>query len=116
MPGRMTTTPIESKKIPDKLYFKIGEVSAIVELPAYVLRFWETEFPMINPKRTASGQRLYTQRDVALILKIKHLLHERKYTIDGARQLLATKADDTPTQRFLDELRIELQRIRDLLD
>ncbi len=112
----MNTTPIDSKKIPDKLYFKIGEVSSIVELPAYVLRFWETEFPMINPKRTASGQRLYTQRDVALILKIKHLLHERRYTIDGARQLLSTKAAETPTWRFLKELRAELERIRDLLD
>jgi DNA-binding transcriptional MerR regulator len=112
----MTTTPIDFRKIPDKLYFKIGEVSTILELPAYVLRFWETEFSMINPKRTASGQRLYTQRDVAIILKIKHLLHERKYTIDGARQLLAAKADETPTQRLLDELRIELQQIRDLLD
>ena len=111
----MTTTPIDSKKIPDKLYFKIGEVSAIVELPTYVLRFWETEFPMINPKRTASGQRVYTQRDVTMVLKIKHLLYERKYTIDGARQLLAAKAENTPTRRLLDELRIELQQIRDLL-
>jgi DNA-binding transcriptional MerR regulator len=112
----MTTTPIDSRKIPDKLYFKIGEVSTIVDLPAYVLRFWETEFPMINPKRTASGQRLYTQRDVAVILKIKHLLHERKYTIDGARKLLAARTDETPTQRLLVELRTELQQIRDLLD
>ena len=57
--------------IPDKLYFKIGEVSEITGLEAYVLRFWETEFKKINPKRTESGQRLYSKKDVELILTIK---------------------------------------------
>ena len=65
-----------SNEIPDKLYFKIGEVSKLVGLPAYVLRFWETEFAKINPKRTSSGRRLYTKKDIELIIKIKHLLYE----------------------------------------
>ena len=74
--------------IPDKLYFKIGEVSEITGLEAYVLRFWETEFKKINPKRTESGQRLYSKKDVELILTIKNLLHKDKFTIQGAKQYL----------------------------
>lgn len=85
-------------KIPDKLYFKIGEVSHITGLPPYVLRFWETEFKKINPKRTASGQRLYRQRDVSLILEIKSLLYERKFTIQGARQHLGIPGHTQSTQ------------------
>ena len=64
------------KELPDKLYFRVGEVGTIVGVPAYVLRFWETEFKRINPKRTPSGQRLYRKKDVELILKIRHLLYE----------------------------------------
>ena len=71
--------PVPAPDIPDKLYFKIGEVSEIVEVPAYVLRFWESEFKRISPKRTSSGQRLYRKRDVELILKIKHLLYNKKF-------------------------------------
>jgi DNA-binding transcriptional MerR regulator len=72
----------------DKLYYRVGEVSRIVDLPAYVLRFWEGEFKVINPKRTASGQRLYRPKDIALILQIKDLLYEKKFTIEGARKQL----------------------------
>jgi DNA-binding transcriptional MerR regulator len=106
------------KEIPDKLYFKIGEVSKIAELPAYVLRFWETEFSRINPKRTDSGRRLYTRKDIELILEVKHLLYERKYTIQGARKHLSSKArkKNIPAEQFLDDLRAELKSIRDLLD
>ena len=74
--------------IPDKLYFKIGEVSKIAELPTHVLRFWESEFGRIKPKRSPSGQRLYRRQDVELILKIKHLLYVKKYTIRGASKRL----------------------------
>lgn len=111
------TTPLQ-KILPDKLYFKIGEVSSIVGLPAYVLRFWETEFKRIKPKRTPSGQRLYRKKDVEMILQIKHLLYEKKFTIQGARQYLTpgttekTKSSETPA---LEEIRRELERIRDLL-
>lgn len=107
-----------SKKIPDKLYFIIGEVSKIVELPTYVLRFWETEFSRLKPKRTSSGRRLYTKRDIELILEIKYLLHEKKFTIQGARQHLDGRVGKRrpPIHRFLDDLRAELKSIRDLLD
>ena len=84
----MQNTTSFQKELPNKLYFKVGEVSAIVGVPAYVLRFWESEFKKINPKRTPSGQRLYRKRDVELILKIKHLLYEKKFTIQGAKQHL----------------------------
>jgi DNA-binding transcriptional MerR regulator len=106
------------KELPDKLYFKVGEVSAIVEVPAYVLRFWEAEFKKINPKRSASGQRLYRKNDIELILKIKHLLYDKKFTIQGARQHLKIKPDEKkqkPSTTTLDEIRKELKNIRDLI-
>ncbi len=103
--------------IPDKLYFKIGEVSKIAGLPSHVLRFWESEFKKIKPRRTASGQRSYTQKDVALILEIKHLLYEKKFTIDGARKYLNSRARRKLTDRdFLQDLKAELTSIRDLLN
>ncbi len=107
-----------NEEIPDKFYFKIGEVSKLVKLPAYVLRFWESEFPRVKPKRTSSGRRLYTRKDIELILKIKDLLYEKKYTIQGARQHLSRRAakDKTSTSALLNDLRSELKRIRDLLD
>lgn len=73
--------------IPDKLYFKIGEVGKLAQVPTHVLRYWETEFKNIRPKR-ANTQRLYRREDVELILRIKVLLHEQGYTIAGARKLL----------------------------
>ena len=74
--------------LPDKLYFKIGEVARIADVPTHVLRYWESEFPGIRPKRANSKQRLYRRQDVELIVEIKSLLHERGYTIAGARKLL----------------------------
>ncbi|MEJ2657661.1 MAG: MerR family transcriptional regulator [Desulfobacterales bacterium] len=106
------------KELPDKLYFKVGEVSSIVGVPAYVLRFWESEFKKINPKRTPSGQRLYRKKDVELILWIKHLLYERKFTIQGAKQHLKTQTPtekETPSTDVLQEIATELQKIKDLL-
>jgi DNA-binding transcriptional MerR regulator len=104
-------------KIPDKLYFKIGEVSKISGLPSHVLRFWESEFKRIKPRRTATGQRSYTQKDVAMILEIKHLLHEKKFTIDGARKYLSSRTRPESNDRgFLEDLKKELTSIRDLLN
>lgn len=74
--------------IPDKLYFRIGEVSEIVGVKPYVLRYWETEFNDIKPTKSKSGQRLYKKRDVEFLLRIKELLYEEGYTINGARQKL----------------------------
>lgn len=113
----------DAVKIPDKLYFKIGEVADLAGVPSYVLRFWETEFSRIKPKRTSSGQRLYRRNDVALILTIKHLLHERKFTIQGAKQHLKgrrqakdTKAAAPAEDHLLQMIRTELLSIRKLLD
>ena len=78
----------ESPEIPDKLYFRIGEVSALLGVETYVLRYWETEFPSLAPKKSGTGHRLYRRKDVELLLRIKHLLYEKRYTIEGARQSL----------------------------
>jgi len=110
-------TPFE-KELPDKLYFKVGEVSDILNVPAYVLRFWETEFKRISPKRTSSGQRLYRKSDIELILKIKHLLYEKKFTIEGAKQQLkkdAAAKKKKLDKSTLDEIRSELESIRNLI-
>jgi len=80
----VTPTP----QIPNKLYFKIGEVSSLLAVEPYVLRFWETEFPKLAPRKTDKGQRMYRRKDVELLLQIKHLLYDKKYTIEGARQFL----------------------------
>ena len=77
-----------SKTLPDKLYFKIGEVAKMAEVPTHVLRYWESEFPAIKPKRANSKQRLYRRKDVELILEVKTLLHEKGFTIAGAKRLL----------------------------
>jgi DNA-binding transcriptional MerR regulator len=101
----------------NKLYYKIGEVSEITDLPTHVLRFWENEFRRIHPMRTPAGQRLYRKKDIELILTIKELLYERKFTIEGAkRHLKATgPAAASPDEDMLVQIRAELRRIRDLL-
>lgn len=90
MPARSqrVTTTTTTGEIPDKMYFRIGEVADIVGVKPYVLRYWETEFPSLRPQKSRTRQRMYRRRDVELLLSIKHLLYERKYTIAGARQLL----------------------------
>jgi DNA-binding transcriptional MerR regulator len=75
-------------EIPDKLYFRIGEVAGLLAVEPYVLRYWETEFPSLAPKKSGTGHRLYRRKDVELLLKIKHLLYDKRYTIEGARQFL----------------------------
>jgi DNA-binding transcriptional MerR regulator len=78
-------------EIPDKLYFKIGEVSELLGVEPYVLRYWETEFPGLSPKKSGTGHRLYRRKDVELLLRIKHLLKEKRFTIEGARQSLQSE-------------------------
>jgi len=100
----MTATRKNSRKsgagaepvIPDKLYFRIGEVAKLCKLPTYVLRFWETEFPQLKPVKSSTGQRMYRQRDVEHVLRIKKLLYEEGFTIAGARQQL--KIESKPAQ------------------
>ncbi len=74
--------------IPNKIYFRIGEVSRLIAVEPYVLRYWESEFPDIKPSKSKSGQRLYRRKDVEILLKIKELLYEERYTIDGAKRRL----------------------------
>ncbi|HMH14104.1 MAG TPA: MerR family transcriptional regulator [Edaphobacter sp.] len=80
--------PASGSDIPDKLYFRIGEVSKLCDVPAYVLRFWESEFPQLKPHKGGTGQRLYRRRDVETALHIKSLLYDEGYTIPGARQVI----------------------------
>ena len=115
-------------EIPDKLYFKIGEVSELLGVEAYVLRYWESEFPVLSPKKSGTGHRLYRRKDVELLLRIKHLLYEKRFTIEGARQSLHSEAKAPKPARLpkraqaelfsvdpLPEIRRELQDILLLL-
>lgn len=101
--------------IPDKLYFRIGEVATLCRLPAYVLRFWESEFPQLKPVKSSTGQRMYRRRDVESVLRIKELLYDQGFTIVGARQQLRseTKPDKGQTAiPFPTQSPAEMQRIR----
>jgi DNA-binding transcriptional MerR regulator len=113
--------------IPDKLYFRIGEVARLCKVQSYVLRFWESEFPQLKPNKSGTGQRLYRKRDVEMALQIKRLLHEEGYTIAGARQVLQSEARESrkhdPSQpdlplktqvksRNTDKSQARLQRLR----
>lgn len=81
-------------ELPDKLFFKIGEVAKIAGVKQHVLRYWETEFPNIRPQKSKSNQRLYRRRDVEAVLAVKHLLWERKFTIEGAKRHLKQEGID----------------------
>jgi DNA-binding transcriptional MerR regulator len=87
--------------IPDKLYFRIGEVASLCRLPAYVLRFWETEFPQLRPVKSSTGQRMYRKRDVESVVRIKKLLYEDGFTIAGARVQLREETKSDRTQSAL---------------
>lgn len=78
----------EPTEIPEKIYFKIGEVCELVGVQAHVLRYWETEFPMLSPQKNKSGQRSYRRRDVKMALRIKQLLYNEMFTIAGAKKKL----------------------------
>ena len=122
-----TRAAAEAELIPDKLYFRIGEVARICAVPSYVLRFWEREFPQLRPGKGGTGQRLYRRRDVEMALRVRGLLYNEGYTIPGARQWLRerTVAEDTAAdtgnngiaepKRRLREIRAELEEIARLL-
>lgn len=113
----------EEVLIPDKLYFRIGEVSDLCSVPAYVLRFWETEFPQLKPGKSSTGQRMYRRREVENALRIKKLLYDEGFTIAGARQQLRSEARDARLQTGLpfpikgrsDELRRVRQGLQEIL-
>jgi len=93
-PIRKTVAP-EPVAIPDKLYFRIGDVARLCQVAPYVLRFWETEFPQLKPNKGGTGQRLYRKKDVEIALRIKSLLYDQGYTIPGARQIF--KGESQPS-------------------
>jgi len=111
--------------IPDKLYFRIGEVAKLCRLPAYVLRFWETEFPQLKPVKSSTGQRMYRKRDVESVVRIKQLLYDDGFTIAGARAQLRDDGKSGRDQTTLPfpmrsstqvaHIRHELQQILNIL-
>jgi len=115
----------ERRAIAPKEYYSIGEVCELVDLKPHVLRYWEAQFPALNPSKNRSGNRVYRRKEIKLILLLKHLLYKERYTIEGARQKLdqlrrggelrhaAAQALDS---EMLDLLRIELRRIMDILE
>jgi DNA-binding transcriptional MerR regulator len=89
MPSQLNRKPAyEPPAIPDRLYFKIGDVARLCGVETYVLRFWESQFPQLKPNKSGTGQRLYRRRDVEMALEIKRLVHAEGYTLSGARQTL----------------------------
>jgi len=96
-----STTKHSPVFVPDKLYFRIGEVARLCRLPAYVLRFWETEFPQLKPGKSSTGQRMYRRRDVENVVRVKQLLYDEGFTIAGARQQLRVEAKSGKSQQGL---------------
>lgn len=92
MANLAVTPPALPTEIPDKLYFRIGDVSKLAQVKPFVLRFWESEFPQLAPKKSGTGHRLYRRKDVEAVLEIKRLLYDERFTIEGARNYLASKA------------------------
>jgi len=123
--------PVE---IPNKLYFRIGEVCRLLKLEPYVLRFWESEFPTLSPAKGANGRRMYRKKDVEMVVTIKDLLYERGFTIAGARKVLSRKDDVAavlspvanspktqaqkarPAPEKLDQVKLELRNILTILN
>ena len=109
--------------IPDKAYFRIGEVSKILSVEPYVIRYWETEFKTINPVRTKTAQRLYRKKDVQELLTIKNLLYAQRFTIDGAKKQLhrirstdeMDFKDNEKQKLFLMRIKKELQHIKEMM-
>lgn len=113
-------------EIPDKTYFKIGEVARIADIKTSVLRYWETEFPFLNPEKSSAGQRLYTKQNIEMVQQIKQLLYQEKYTIEGVRKKISPRkaasakqtvfVDSSPNlHEMLRIVRQELIAIRSLL-
>jgi DNA-binding transcriptional MerR regulator len=114
-----------SLPVPDKLFYKIGEVSKIAGVEPYVLRYWETEFPFLKPRKNKSGQRVYIKKDVETILQIKTMLYQERYTIEGVRKRFGELAPREPQKNTAekipipkepaDVLRFVRARLRDIL-
>ena len=108
--------PRKKEPIPDKLYFRIGEVARLTEIQPYILRYWESEFPLLQPKKSGTGQRLYRKRDIEIILKIKRLLYDLRYTIAGARRRLQEEVEPVDLLQNVRRVRDGLEGLLKLLD
>jgi DNA-binding transcriptional MerR regulator len=111
---------MSANNIPDKIFFRIGEVSEIVKVKPYVLRYWESEFELISPEKSNSKQRLYRRRDLELLLEIKRLLYEEEFTIAGARKKLKLltakkKRNRSDNSELLTNICDELKEIKSLI-
>lgn len=113
--------------VSEKLFFRIGEVSRITGLEPYILRYWETEFPFLRPRKSSSGHRIYTKREIELIFTIKKLLYEEKYTIEGVRKkfgiikktgenISEKKVDSDEVKERLKKIKLRLQNMLELLN
>ncbi len=126
----LASKPASAPEIPNKLYFRIGEVAKLAGIKPYVLRFWESEFAGLGPKKSGTGHRLYRRKDVELVLEIKRLLYEKRFTIEGARKVLEAKPKRdsvkpasqrrqgelfSATAAFYQELRRELNAILEIV-
>jgi DNA-binding transcriptional MerR regulator len=106
-------------QVAEKLYYRIGEVEETTGVPAYVLRYWESEFKLLRPKKNPAGQRVYRQRDVDLVRRIKTLLYDERLTLEGAKKRLASESRRAPEQLELGmreaTYAATLRRVRDRL-
>jgi DNA-binding transcriptional MerR regulator len=110
---------VPAPSIPDKPYFKIGEVAALAGVEPYVLRYWETEFKSIRPEKTRTNQRMYRRRDVETVLAIKRLLYDEGYRIDGAKRRLRQLSGEesaVETKTLVAQLRAELSDLDKIID
>ena len=99
---------LPASEIPDKLFFRIGEVSQIVGVEPYVVRYWESEFRGLSPKKSSSGQRMFRKKDVEMLLRIRHLLYERKFTIEGARKMILDEGEPDTVRKNTNSKQQEL--------
>lgn len=94
--------------LPDKLFYKIGEVSKITGVESYVLRYWETEFPFLRPRKNKSGQRVYIKKDLEMILQLKKMLYQERYTIEGVRKKFGES-----TQKISEPKAVTVMQLKD---
>lgn len=107
----------EKKAIPDKLFYKIGEVSEIAGVKPYILRYWESEFPFLKPNKNKSGQRVYTRRNLDLILQVRDFLYQEKYTIAGVKKRFRKQSmkEDFTSAGGIEKIKKRLKEILDIL-
>ena len=107
-------------RLGSKVFYKIGEVSQVTKLPAYVLRFWESQFPFLKPKKSRGNQRLYVRKDVETVLEIKRMLYEEGYTLEGVKRYWARRGRATgqriKPKELAQKLRGNLQAILQILE